>query len=222
MSCDKNDYNDYIDPVNVKLLETETSGKFHMRKFFYDDQNRIKEMWTFSGGELFEKAHLTYTGEDLTKFEYAYLVDGEFVVMDTRNYVKNGNKISWSINTLTLNNDGFPIKLEEVFFNTPLVSTFTYVRGNLVKYSYDTMFSSLSNDPGERNYKYGADRSAYSGCKTPKWFMFLYFFEMASHNAVKTKSNPDATYSYEFDSDGFPIKYTQFGTEDITEFKYMK
>ena len=91
-SCDKND----PPTLDVKLLDTETSGLFHSRKFMYDDQNRMKEIWTFSGGELYEKAIITYTGEDLTKLEYAYLVASEFVVMDTRNYVKNGNKISWS------------------------------------------------------------------------------------------------------------------------------
>ncbi|MCL1932254.1 MAG: hypothetical protein FWF53_00355, partial [Candidatus Azobacteroides sp.] len=130
-SCEKNDP---IDTVAVKLLDTETSGLYHSRKFVYDDQNRIKEIWTFSGGELYEKAILTYTGEDLTKLEYAYLdEEGDFVVMDTRNYVKNDNTISWSdgveiiegegegsqnfISTITLNDEGFPEKLEEVLFN---------------------------------------------------------------------------------------------------------
>ena len=224
--------------VEVKLLDTETSGLFHMRRFFYDEQNRIKEMWTFSGGELYEKAILTYIGEDLTKLEYAYLDEGEFVVVDTRNYVKNGNTISWSVgveiiegegeghqdfkSTITLNNDGFPIKLEQILFNITSVSTFTYVNGNRTKYSYDTFFSSNSNDPGERNYTYGTNKSVFSGCKTPKWFMFLHFYEMASHNVVTTSSYPAATYSYEFDGDGFPTKCTQkyYGIENITEFKY--
>ena len=121
-----------------------------------------------------------------------------------------------------MNNDGFPIKLEEGLLNITSGSTFKYVNGNLTKYSYDTVFSSDSNDPGERNYTYGANRSAYSGCKTPKWFMFLHFFEMASHNAVTTSSYPAAPYSYEFDKDGFPTKCTHkyWGTEIITEFKY--
>jgi hypothetical protein len=234
-SCDKND-----DFINVKLLDTETNG-FQSRKFMYDNQNRIKEIWTYQGGELNEKAFISYTGDDLTKLEYAYLDEGEFVVMDTRNYVKNGNTISWSVgveiiegegegsqdfkSTITLNNDGYPEKLEERIVNITSVSTFTYVNGNLSKFTYDTVFSSDSNDPGERNYTYGANRSAYSGCNTPKWFMFLHYFEMASHNAVTRSSYPAATtYSYEFDSFGFPTKctwkYYDHGTEYITEFKY--
>jgi hypothetical protein len=223
----------------VKLLDTETSGLYHSRKFIYDNQNRIKEIWTFSGEELHEKAILTYTGEDLTKLEHAYLHEGEFVVMETRNYVKNGNTISWSAvveiiegegkgtqnykSTITLNDNGFPEKIEEVFFNITAVSTFTYASGNLTKYSYDTVFSSDSNDPGERNYTYGTNRSAYSSCKTPKWFMFLYFREMASHNVIMTSSYPsNTTYSYEFDSDGFATKCTQkhYGIESVIEFEY--
>ena len=236
-SCKKEDENGT--KVDVKLLDTETSGEFHMRKFFYDEQNRIKEIWIFSGEQLMEKQILTYINEDLTKLEYAYLDEGEFVVVDTRNYVKNGNTISWSFgveiiegegegsqdfkSTITLNNNGFPEKLEEVLFNTSSVSTFTYVNGNLTKYLYDTMFSSNSNDPGERNYTYDTNRSAYSGCKTPKWFMFMHFYENASHNVVTTLSYPATTYSYEFDSDGFPTKCTEiyYGIESITEFKYM-
>ena len=72
-------------------------------------------------------------GEDLTKLEYAYLDEkGKFVVVDTRNYVKKGNTISYSMGveiiegegagnqnfniTITLNKDGFPEKIEEGLF----------------------------------------------------------------------------------------------------------
>jgi len=231
-SCEKDDLN--TDTVDVKLLDTETSGLFHSRKFVYDEQNRMKEIWTYSGGVLYEKAFITYTGEDLTKLEYAYLDKGDFVVVDTRNYVKNGNTIRWSVgvviiegegegnqdfkSTITLNDDGFPEKLEQVLFNTTSVSAFSYVNGNLTKYTYDTVFSSSMNDPGERNYTYSANRSAYSGCKTPKWFMFLHFYEMASHNSVTA-----SYYSYEFDKDKFPTKRitkNANGSQEITEYKY--
>ena len=30
----------------------------------------MKEIWTYSGGKLYEKAIITYTGEDLTKLKY--------------------------------------------------------------------------------------------------------------------------------------------------------
>jgi len=114
----------------VKLLDTETRVPFHMRKFFYDEQNRIKETWTYSGEHLHYKTILTYTGEDLTKLEYVFFEDNEVVLVSTRYYVKNGNTISWSedvtiveekeesasiISTLTLNDDGFPEKIEEDF-----------------------------------------------------------------------------------------------------------
>ena len=239
-SCDKNDdldKNDYPVYVGVKLLDTETSGLYHSRKFIYDNHNRMKEIQTFSGGILHYKTILTYTGEDLTKCEYVYFDGGvELPDRSIRNYVKKGNTISYSMGveilegegagnqdfniTITLNNDGFPEKLEEVLFNTTSVSTFTYVNGNLTKHLYDTVFSSLLNDPGEKNYTYGVERSVFSGCNTPKWFLFLNYFEMASHNVVTSSSFPNSTsYSYEFDSDGFPTKIFQ-GAGDITEYKY--
>ena len=235
-SCEKDDLN--TDTVDVKLLDTETSGLFHSRKFVYDEQNRMKEIGRYwVGGILGSKVSITYAGEDLTKFEYTYF-DGDGEVRDVyiRNFIKNGNTISWSegvfivevegegpISTITLNNDGFPEKLEEELYNYTWVSTFTFLNGNLTNYVYD--YSSVINDPGERNYTYNAKRSAFSGCNTPKWFLFLQFREMASHNAVTSSSfstgMPFYSCSYEFDRDGFPKKIF-FGSkaEDITEYTY--
>ena len=224
-------------PVGIKLLDTETSG-YYSRKFMYDNQYRMKEIWTYSGDILFEKSIIAYIDEDLTKFESAYMnEDGEFVVVDTRNYVKNGNTISYSMNVeiiegegegnqninniITLNSDGFPEKLEWILLNYSSVSSFTYTNGNLTKYLYDTAFSAAMFDPGEKNYRYSDERSAFSGCNTPKWFMFLRYREMASHNAVTSESFPDHTpysYSYKFDSDGFPTKISHEG--GITYYKY--
>ena len=206
-SCYKNDNHVHV-YVGVKLLDTETRGLYHSRKFIYDNQNRMKEIWTYSGGKLYEKAIITYTDEDLTKLEYAYLdEEGEFVVVSTRNYVKKDNTISYSMGVEIIEGEGEG-----------------EVDGNLTKYLYDTAFSSLLNDPGEKYYTYGAERSVFSGCNTPKWFMFLHYREMASHNVVKSSSFPNGTsyssYSYEFDSDGFPTKIFH-STGDITEYKYQ-
>ena len=41
-SCKKDDPN--VEYVGVKLLDTETSGQFHSRKYMYDNKNRIKEL----------------------------------------------------------------------------------------------------------------------------------------------------------------------------------
>ena len=249
-SCEKD--NPDTNTGDVKLLDTETIGLYNNRRFMYDNKHRLKEIWRLSGGEVYEKAFITYTGEDLTKLEYAYLVEGEFVVMDTRNYVKNGNTISFSmaveliegegekegsyniISTITLNNDGFPDKIEEELLGMSWVIYYTYVNGNL------TNLSSVekgygSEETRETNYTYATQRSAYSGCNTPKWFMFLHFKEDASHNSLKeyTYEIIDArgykfvwtkTYEYVYDSDEFPTKCTannMFGEQVIIEFKYQ-
>ena len=233
--------------VNVKLLDTETSGEYHMRKFFYDEQNRIMEMWTYSGKEISYKTILTYTGEDLTKYEDVYS-DAVY----TRYYVKNGNTISWSTSVilineeeekrenasfdriLTLNIAGFPEKLEQEILGTYSTIYFTIVNGNLTKSSFvNNGFGNEHLATSEGNCTYGTYRSAYSGCNTPKWFMFLYFLANASHNAM-TKSEVESinamefeiksstTYEYVYDSDRFPTKCTQYTGEfqSITEFKY--
>ena len=237
-SCEKEN------ELNLKLLDTETSGEFHMRKFFYDEQNRIKEMWTYSGKEISYKTILTYIGEDLTKHEDVY-ADAVY----TSYYVKNGNTISLSTgfilfdeegeksengsfySTITLNNAGFPDKLEQKIWDTTYSTIyFTIVNGNLTK------SSSVNSDhlaTSEGNCTYGTYRSAFSGCNTPKWFMFLYFSANASHNAM-TKSDVEiinttefefklsSTYEYVYDSDRFPTKCTQYtgDVQSTTEFKY--
>jgi len=242
-SCEKED-----DEVDIKLLDTETSGLFHMRKFFYDEQNRIKEMWTYSGEQLMDKAIITYTGDDLTKLEFAYLDEGEFVAMDTRNFIKNGNTISYSMSvyvvegeeegsqnincTITLNNDGFIEKHEGVLLGMSWVNNYTYINDNLIKWLSVTKGYG-SEETRESNYTYGTYRSAYSGCNTPKWFMFYYFHQYASHNAVKKeeleyidamgiKTIGSIAYEYVFDSDRFPKKCTETINDEyeITEFKY--
>ena len=150
-----------------------------MRKFMYDNQNRMKEIWTFSGGELFEKTILTYTGRDLTKLEYAYLDEGEFVAKDTRNYVKNGNTISFSFgveiiegeqegsqnvnNIVTLNNDDFIVKHEGVLLGMSWVINYTYVHGNCTKFM-SVLKGYGSVETREINNTYDTYRSAYSGC----------------------------------------------------------
>ena len=247
-SCEKEDvYNG----VELKLLDIVKSGLYSKRKFIYDDQHRIKEMHTFSDEVLLYKTILTYTAEDLTKCEYVYFEEGEVIDVSTTNYVKNGNTISWSSDVFiidgeekesasiqhifTLNTDGFPDKLEYILLNTNSIINYTYVNGNLTKHLY------VSNIDGtletrETNYTYDAyNYSAYSGCNTPKWFMFLIFFGQASYNTM-TRSNYyetvdpmgfkggySKTYDYIYDKDGFPTKCTEkydHGVQEITEFKY--
>jgi len=242
--------------VDIKLLDTETSGPFSMRKFIYDDRNRMKEIQTFSGKQLLYKTILTYTGEELTKYEDIYCdEDGkELEGVDIRYFIKKGNTITWSTgvvlvdeeeekieqktsfqSTFTLKNDGFPEKLEQEIFGCYSNVYFTFVNGNLTRTSY---VNNLSGDDhlatGEGYCTYGAQRSALSGCNTPKWFLFFYFYENASHNVlIKAESKSidakgikmegSATFEYVFDHDGFPTKCTETLNneyESITEYTY--
>ena len=221
--------NNYTGPKSdVKLLVTETSG-FHMRKFMYDDQSRIKEMWTYSGGILHYKTVLTYNGEELTKLEDVYFENGKIELGTSPTYyLKNGNTIRLRAvmvseeeeqgrsmkRDMTLNKDGLPEILDESPFG---VIDYTYLNGNLTKFSVRGKY--------DRNYTYGTFSSPYSSSNTPKWFMFLSFYEGGSHNALTKEEfgNNSTTYEYVSDSDGFPTKRTakrNDGTETITEYEY--
>jgi hypothetical protein len=242
VSCEKDDPKD-----KVKLLDTETSGLFHKRKFLYDEQNRIKEVWRFSGEELMDKAIFTYTGDDLTKIEDPLY--GE----NPTYFVKNGNTISWTTsveiiegeelgnqnlnNTITLNNDGLIEKWEGVLLGFSSVVNYTWVNGNCTKQmSVSEGYGSV--ETREINLTYGAYRSAFSGCNTPKWIKQLRLGG-ANYN-VMTKSENEyidamgyklvfsTTSEYVYDSDGFPTRSTQkyhgdyaHLPDEITEYKYI-
>ena len=213
---------------DAKLLVTETSG-YHLREFMYDDQNRIKEMWTYSGGILSYKTILTYDGEELTKSEDVYFENGKIELSTAPTYyLKKGNTIrlravmiseeeeqgSSMKRDMTLNKDGLPEILDETPFG---VIDYTYLNGNLTKFSV--------REKHDRNFTYGTFSSPYSSSNTPKWFMFLYFYEGGSHNALTKEGveNNSITYEYVCDSDGFPTKRTEKrndGTETITEYEY--
>jgi hypothetical protein len=91
-SCNKpND-----DFVGIKLLDTESwYDGLLIRKYLYDDQNRIKEISWISHGTVSEKIIFSYTGEDMTKREDMFFEEGEIITYPTY-YVTNGNKVSWS------------------------------------------------------------------------------------------------------------------------------
>ena len=244
-SCEKEDLT-----VTGKLLDTTTRGLFESRKFVYDKQNRIKEIGLYSGGKLKEKHLITYSGNDLTKLEFTYLDNGKIVFIDTRNFVKNGNTISYSMGveviegeeegnqnincTITLNNDGSIEKTEQALFGMTWVGYYTYTNDNLTKKQYITTgYGSVETN--EKNYTYSQYRSAYSGDNTPKWFMIFYFDQNASHNAIIKSEyfSIDAmgfrmtgltTYEYVYDRDGFPTKCTERddGSDEqvVIEYKY--
>ena len=216
--------------TEAKLLVTETKGG-HIRKFMYDDQNRIKEIWDYSGGTLLNKTVLTYEGEELTKLEDTYFENGIIELYTAPTYfLKKGNTIrvravmiseeeeqgSSMKREMILNKDGLPEIVDE---SPHSVVDLTYLNGNLTKYSVREKY--------DINYTYSALRSPYSSSNTPKWFLIWRFYEGGSHNAlIKSEGNNSTTYEYVFDSDGFPTKRTAkssdsiVGAVTITEYEY--
>ena len=220
--------------VPVKLLEKETrSGEYI--NYEYDAKNRLTK-WSFywESGVIAESFTFTYDDNDLIKFVYDYHENDS---QTTYNIAKNGNnKITITSSdrddcTIDLNSDGYPIKVEYISedASSSLVLDYQYQGDNLIKFSSKEIWSGGLSERSN-NYKYDTKKSPFYQCKTPKWFMFFFIYELGSANNVTEdtfSSGGKATYTYVFDSDGYPTKRTEkhvggddSGREFVTTYQY--
>jgi len=213
------------EPEKVKLLETITYNNGHQIKFEYDNQNRITKIDGLDDAEA-----LFYNGNDLVRFESAY---GTY-----QECVKSGNKITitrkgdgWVDNPfiIFLNDDGFPIRIENSGENWTSVTTYQYENDNMTNHTYEEWENGEFSGSDIIDYKYGNNKSPLYHCNTPKWFLFYIFCELGSRNNIIEatlgwgENSIISEYEYEYDSDGFPTKctYKDFDEQDrVTEYKY--
>ena len=236
-SCNKDDDDDNGSD-KVKLLEKITfsdSGDYiEYINFEYDAQDRItKFTWYYYDGdrepvkENNETYTLTYNGEDLVKFVLSYKRNDGDTYVYTTEFKKVGNQItatgtdtrSYDEGTYKLNSDG----TLDNWTRDGLVISFEYYQdGNVKKKTID--------DYGEwesitKYDKYDNENSPFLHCKTPKWFLLWWDFELITgiglqNNATEIDFDGDKVIiPYVYDSDGYPTKIVDDG-EVAVEFKY--
>jgi uncharacterized repeat protein (TIGR02543 family) len=215
----------------VKLLEKTTLSGGSYDILEYDSQNRItKRSYYNSSGILQYSFTFSYTVSELTNLIFDFVVQP--TLSRTEEFTKVGNKITITLtessgiytSTLDLNSDGLP---EKYVYNGG-VSYYEYQNGNIVKNIWEN-----DEEEGREEYKYDDNKSPLYHCKTPKWFLILYYGAGGSQNNMKEvkfiagSDTPQITtyeYEYEFDSDGYPTIRTETrsntGTKYVTDYEY--
>jgi len=202
LSCDKAS-------EDVKLLEcfADESGKCST-KYEYDKKNRIVKIIYYSDDYS--------DGEPLSVTAIIYNTNGSVTLERHRNnskdiqkYVKNGNTITISENeSFTIDKDGYIVEWKDYDRSY----THKYENGNLIEIKDEGGYE-------DKYFSYDDKKSPFSNINAPKWLIQCLLSETgASKNNVTTYAYKGSnTYEYEYDSDGFPIKYTEWvGWNDET------
>ena len=225
----------YDHPGNLMVRQGE---KQHTMKFEYDRQNRITKIHHHGDGKLVQTEILTYEGDDLVSVTHAIPWDYDGGWQDMF-FQREGNKIvfwgSMSSNTLTLDENGYILKKESQDGESggygKALTTYEYQDGNLVKITWE-----FKNARGRVEYssitklEYDDKNSPFLNCNTPRWFLQSHFgFSFGLKNNVtesqytydRGRSTDYSRNSYDYDSDGFPIKQitvkqTSDGTKSTT------
>ena len=257
ISCNKADYDDnIIDDGKVQLLERivypdvllhaksltqdQIQNAVKYSKYEYDNQHRITIISSYNKLEtLVVTETFTYRENDLVKVVY----EQASTPTETREFAKNGNKITFTIEggylsylgtrtyTFELNDDGFPVKFGNTFPDGSYPLTYQYQDGNLIK------LINSSQDYSHQNYsyiyEYDKKKSPFYHCQTPKWYMLFVSNRFGSLNnivkeigiaAENNKVYNETRYKYEYDRNGFPTKRItkSNGKEYIVEFRYKR
>ena len=203
----------------VQLLKTMTIGGDYIIEYVYDEDDRITAILEYSNGVLQNTETFTYSGNDLIKVD----IHGDDLSF---NFSRNGNLITNNemnggnprVTTIELNSDGYPIKSEgDGYFGGTTI--YQYQDGNLVKVSQSDSYSSF-----DAQFKYDDKKSPFYHCKTPKWFMIMYYYKNCfgiknnmTEVFVKYSDHENSTkLEYEYDDNGFPTKILDYGEFELT------
>ena len=222
---------------NVKLIESMTSktpdGVFTV-KFEYDDENRIVKTLNHFDGRILYTETITYNCDGSVKIVNDNIDDEKIV---ETHFIKNANTItvqssdiSYGTDAITVNKDGYILKRERSYGSGEdgswsEIINWQYQTGNFTKLT--TAFHSISTSDRfpTQEFKYDNKKSPLYHCKTPKWLLAFYNIGL-NNNIVERRYydniNEDwsETYTYEYDSDGFPIRQTM-KLKDGAKSEYM-
>jgi len=234
--CDEPAWWDGGGDFKTKLLDKIISDDGEFIEFEYDEQNRITNISMYYNGELSNSQTLTYgENEFIISYSHVDYPDDDY----EEKYVIDGNTVTAVDDeypfTITLNSSGYPIKIIESGENWSDETTYQYQGGNMIRWTRMETYNDEVELGYEAEFSYDNKKSPIYSCKSPKWFLLLWFIDSGigvNNNITEWKEDGrerTTTYTYIFDSDGYPTRQIKTYTyEDgegddqtyITEFTY--
>ena len=214
--------------------------------YSYTDCNKIKETYPDCIPEIWVIETFTYNqdGELVSYSERREYYDGR-IETETINFTKNGNRITMVSDKNSLYNDmyieinaeGFPIKV----VNQPLswakyLPNYNYyydANGNVIKVVADDESEKDNVDwddfTREVTFTHDSQKNPFYYCKTPKWFMIVFYLgNISGNNNTLTVKGEDGyefflTYDYTYDTEtGFPLTISGDEYAETMHLKYIK
>jgi hypothetical protein len=190
-----------------------------MAKFEYDDKNRIVNIISYDDGGYYGSSQtITYSKDGSVKL-------ADDVPYWEVNFVRKRNTITVSCNinaetndvlpeTLTVNKEGFIVKSERAGSGGGgwhEIKTWQYREDNLIKLTTATRWVSDTDTHSVIEFTYDEKKSPFLNCNTPRWLLqFLYH----AHGLGMGRNNIIDGYDFEYDSDGFPTRRTDYTSDE--------
>lgn len=214
------------DSGEVKLLESIVNYDGKETIFAYDENNRIVKIFphfedsvitlTYSGNNIAGITRILNTNEsgvDFRRMEFRITENDLFVRSNDNEY------------NLIVSDDGYLIgSTSEEYVED---SFYQYQDGNLTgrsSFSLTDYGFGLEEFQFGIGYSYDDKKSPLHYCNTPKWFLTWYLltnFSLGLVNNITSEFSMDSnSYTYEYDSDGFPISRTMGYPDDTITYKY--
>lgn len=160
----------------------------------------ISYKWTNNVKRLDDKDSVEYTNATTQKYYEFNLVDGKFV------------KSSY-ITTVKLNASGLPVKFD---YQDGDSTVLTYLNNNIVtekEYSSGAVERTI-------NYSFDSKKNPLKG--SPSHFGEFEYYNANNISKVVFSGSNEANYTYEYDNDGYPVKYTYNSTYKPSETQIVK
>lgn len=181
-------------------------------KYEYDNNNRVVKVLSYRGDTLQGTRVLEYNATGQWNKSTYTLAESNHVSVTTAEYDNNGNRIK--------------IVSKDIDGNVRFTRTFEYAGGNLTKETY-VEENQGSTDTRITAFEYYTDK----GNKLREFYevALIGYLGTPSKNMVKkekySSQASSSTYAYEFNEQGFPIKWirTKEGspTQYTTTFEYL-
>jgi len=226
--CKKDKNNDTPNDGQVYLLSEIDYNDGWMKKFEYNDENRITKIIEYEEGEQYRVFTLNYDSDgDLTSILRSfpnYAVDYESTFLKSENIITVTQLWNSNISTkIELNAQGLPSKImeEETFDNGNWYkesTTFKYQGKNIIEFTEE--WSGLWNGETETGsdkftITYDNKKAPFYYCKTSEWFLIFFDIYGIQNNMKTAKCDHfTGTFEYTYNNVGFPLTRTSVFTEE--------